>query len=60
MREKPLFTFLVPNNVVTLKSSETIKLVQEFNMTTGKWYYWLEFLDSKGRLRDRSLKLEVL
>lgn len=43
----------------TFRSGETIRLVQQFDVGSGTWFYWFEALDENGKLVDRSLTEEL-
>jgi len=66
IREREMKGLDVPSLMITfpsctLQSKETFKLVQQFNLETGIWKYysWIEIVDEKGRMKDRSLKIEL-
>ena len=53
--DEPLFSFNSFNSV-TLRTNETIRVVQQLDLSTGQWFFWVEVLDEHGKVKDRSLK----
>lgn len=44
---------------VSVESTETLVLHQEFDMNTGTWYVWLELKDKNGKTKEITEKVEL-
>lgn len=44
---------------VTIKSKETLRVVQTFDMNTGKWFVHLESVDEKGEILQKTERVEL-